>query len=481
MENRALKKYDYLHRLDATCDLLRDALSSGAKTLDELTEKWPGIKAGLAEEHGEEYLQNLFEVIFPEVAESLLKPKHLRETVKFAIALKKYCTDLGKYLDDGKPVVYNWPTLTPEIWFAMDIVPVFPIEGLAGLLSAIYTDGVEAEDDDVEKEGIAFHICTFNKGPLKAIEKGKLPKPDLIIKNSAPCDSSNLIYQYAAHLHKVPLLILDSPYYTDQRAFKYYTQNLKEMLADQEKVTGKRINVDKLRYHVDISNRQLKHMYALQHLRREIPCPDPGMLRFLDFGSLVLSGHSELVVDYLKLRYEIVKARHEKGETFLPPGKKEIRTLWSWGWVANMFYLPDWLEEEFGSTYMECQLSYLPADIVGYVDTTSLDSMLEGIAWRSMCFPMHRTAMSFSDVWVNDFVTIARSHRVQVALFGGNRACKHAWTLCKILSDALQEQLGIPTYIWENDVCDKRFMPHSKVKEQLSEFFNTIVQDDRKA
>jgi len=474
--NSSLIKYDYLRRLNVTCDLLRVALSSGAQTLPELVANWPQIKAELIKEHDEEYVQHLFELVFPEVAEALLNPKHLQPTIKFAIALKKYVLDLGKYLDEGKPVVYNWPTFTPEVWYAMGVVPVFPFEAFAGLLSGLYTDGLEAENDEAEKQGFAFHICSFTKGPIKAIEVGKLPKPDLIIKNSSPCDSSNLNYQYAAYVNKCPLLILDSPYYTNQRALKYYVQNVREMLEEGQKITGMKLDVDKLRYHCEISNRQMKYMYGLQRLRKEVPCPDPGMMRFLDFGTLVLCGHSDLVPAYLEQRYKEVKERHERGETFLPPGKKEIRTLWSWGWVANMFYLPHWLEETFGSTYMECQLSYLPEDITGFVDTTNLDTMLEGLARRSMNFVMHRTAMSYSDIWVNDFVTIARSHKVDVAIFGGNRACKHAWTLCKILSDALQEQLGIPTLVWEHDVCDKRFMPHSKIKELLTEFFTTVAQ-----
>jgi hypothetical protein len=476
MANRELEKYEFLQRLDVTCDLFAGMCSHGWFTPKELFANIDTLFDDIVKEHGHDrqYLQSVVDNVHPELAEALLKPKHDMDVVRFGKALKGYTTALNDHLAAGKPVVYSFPTLTSEIWYAMDIIPLH-FELLSGLLSGVYITGVEAEADAAAKEGFGDHICGFTKGPIKSIEMGLLPKPDILCKNGSPCDASNLNYVYAADLHNCPLLVLDSPYYSDDRALEYYTENIKEMIVQVEKITGHKIDEDKLRYHVDISNRQLKYYYALQDLRKETPCPDPGTLRFLDFGSLAICGHSEKVIDYCKGRYDRVKARVDKGETFLPAGKKEIRTLWTWGWIANMFYLPDWLEEEFASTYMECQLSYMPGDVVGYVDTTNLDTMIDGLAWRSLNFCMHKTAMSYSDIWVNDFLTVAQSYKADVALFGGNRACKHAWSLSKILSDVLLEKCDIPSFIWEHDVCDKRYTSHKATKAMLTEFFNSIA------
>lgn len=473
--NKELAKWDYLHRLDATMDILSAGLSAGMKTSGDLEVKRKEIIGTLSEFHEREYIEGLVQDIYPEVAEALFKPKHINSVIKFAYALKGYCNDLNDHIAAGKPIIYSFPVLPPELYFGMDLKFIVPFEAVAGLLSGLYMSGVEDTADAAEKDGFKEHICTFTKGPIKAMEMGLLPKPDVLIKNGSPCDSSNLNYLYAADVLDIPLLTVDSPYYTDKRAFKYYKENIREMLVDLEKITGHKMNEEKLRYHAEIANRQLEYLGKLQDMRRHRPCPDPGMLRFVDFASLVFCGHSEDWVEYNKFRYEEVEARHNKGETFLPEGKKEIRTLWTFGWVGNMFYLPDWLEENFASTYMECQLSYLPVATVGHIDTTNFETMLDGLSWKSFCFPMHRTAMSFSDVWVNDFYEIAKSHKVDVALFGGNRACKHAWSLSKILSDELLENLGIPSLIYEMDACDKRFAPHASIKETISEFFNSIA------
>ncbi|MBI5064243.1 MAG: 2-hydroxyacyl-CoA dehydratase, partial [Desulfatitalea sp.] len=223
-----------------------------------------------------------------------------------------------------------------------------------------------------------------------------------------------------------------------------------------------------------MGNRQLEYLYGLQELRRAVPNPDPGMHRALDLASVILSGTNEKMIDYIRTCYEEAKARHDQGKGFLPEGRKEIRTVWTWGFTPHMLYLPDWLEEEFGMTYLECGISNLPHEIVGYVNTGSVESMIEGLAWRSFNFPMARTSMGFSDLYVNDLLKVARAYKADAAVFSGHTACKHSWATAKMLGDTLLEDVGIPSFKWETDFLDKRFTPHSVAKTQLAEFFKTL-------
>ena len=176
-----------------------------------------------------------------------------------------------------------------------------------------------------------------------------------------------------------------------------------------------------------------------------------------------------------KVRHDEAAARHEKGLGFLPAGRKEIRTVWTWGFTPHMLYLPDWLEEEFGMSYLECGISTLPAEIVGYVSTASVESMIEGLAWRAFNFPMGRTSTGFSDVYVQDLVRVAKTYKADAAVFSGHTACKHSWAAVKMLGDVLQEDPGIPSFKWETDFLDRRFTPHSVAKKQLAEFFRTLL------
>jgi len=470
MERSSLERYEYIRRLDCTVDLFAAAIRTGATTPEELFPLVPGILAKMPD-----YYATLVPRAQAGIIEAILKPKNRNAVLTHVTALKQYLADLTRKLDEGQPAVYNFPGMTMEIFFAMDLVPM-PLEAFPLLLSVAYTDGVEQELDETEEEGFPGHVCGMQRAPIKAIQKGMLPKPDVFVKGAtAPCDSSNMAYQYAVERLNAPLLVVDSPYYSNARAFKYYLDNYMRMIEDLEKITGHTLDEGRLREHVEFGNRQLKYLYKLQELRRQIPCPDPGFHRGLDTASLMFCGASEKYVTYLQTCYEEAKQRHDAGETFLSEGKREIRTLWSFGFTPNMLYLADWLEDEFGSTYLECSLSNFPREVVGFVSTSNVESMIEGLAWRAFNFPMHRTVMGNSDVHVNDILTVAKAYRAEAAIFGGFQGCKYAWTLPKMLSDVLEEKAGIPSFVWETDVCDQRFTPHASVKEQLSEFFRTLV------
>ncbi len=467
--DKAIEKYEYLRRVDAICDLITGVLATGAQTPEELGEHLPGLLQMVPEYHA-----SLVPKVYPDLIEALIKPKNRNGIGMIILAIKEYLTDLAENIDEGRPLVSNFPFFTPEIFLSMGLVPCLS-EVIPFVTAIALTDGVIQELDEAERDGLPAHVCGFQKVPMKAIEKGLLPKPDLFITNTAPCDSSNIMYQFINKRLNVPVVMVDSPYYNNTKAFKYYFTEFKKMVEKLEKMTGCTLDEDRLRRHVIMGNEQLKYMYGLQELRKHIPCPDPGMHRVLDTVAVMMAGMNEKLVEYMRICYEEAKQRVEQGTTFLPEEKKEIRTLWSYSHLPNFLSLPSWLEDEFGSTFLECSLSILPAENVGYVDTASVESMLEGLAWRSFHFPMHRNVMGHTDVHVNDMLTVARAYHAQAALFGGNHTCKYAWTLPKIMSDVLEEELGIPSVTYEVDYIDARFAPHPSIRATLTEFFQTLI------
>jgi len=464
---RAISRYDYFRRVNALCELITGALATGAETPEALAGHLPGLLQALPEYHA-----SLIPRVYPDLIEALLKRKNRNAIGTFLLAFQQYLTDLTDGIDRGSPVVSNFPFFSPEIFLGMGLVPCLS-EAVPLIIALALTDGVAQELDETEREGLPGHVCGFQRVPMKAIEKGLLPKPDLFVTNTAPCDSSNIMYHYISERLRVPVVWVDSPYYNDARAFRYYLEEFRRMVEELERATGRTLDEDRLREHVEMGNEQLRYLYKLQDLRKHAPCPDPGMHRVLDTLAVMMCGVNRRMVEYTKTCYEEARARVERGTTFLPEGKREIRTLWTYSHLPNLLSLASWLEDEFGSTYLECPLSFLPGDRVGTVDTASVDSMLEGLAWRSFHFPMHRNVMGYSDVHVNEVVQIARTYHAQAALFGGNHTCKYAWTLPKILRDVLEDELGIPSLTYEVDYMDARFAPHASVKAALGEFFRT--------
>jgi benzoyl-CoA reductase subunit B len=460
---RMIDKYEYLRRTDALCDLIITATSSGAPTLEVLMANLPPLP---------EYHASLLPQIFPEFINSMLKPKNCKTMHAFGVAMKHYMAEFNQGMEEGKPLVDYFPCMTTEVLYSMGLNPI-SYEVIAILLTAAFIDGVEPELEMSEAQGFPVHVCGMQRAPVAALEKGLLPRPEVIIKTSAPCNSSNLVYQYAFEKLGIPTLILDSPYHNED-AVEYFTQEVKNVYADLQGMFNCEIDYDQLRERIGRSNEQLKYLYELQELRKLKPCPDPGMHRALDLGVLNMAGINEHFVNYMKVCYEEAKYRVDNNISLVPEGKKEIRTLWTWGLTAHMLPFYDWLEDEYGATYTECGITYFPAEHVGFIDPTDYDSIMKGLALRTFHYPMGRQAMGDSDVYVDDMVKIAKEYQADAAVFSGNQSCKHAWTAAKRISDSLMDEVGIPSLTWETDLIDKRFTSHAASKALLSEFFTTF-------
>jgi hypothetical protein len=128
------------------------------------------------------------------------------------------------------------------------------------------------------------------------------------------------------------------------------------------------------------------------------------------------------------------------------------------------------MEEAYGATYVTGFLTYWPP-MIGYVDTTNLDTMLEGLAWRSFNAPMQRQAMTHSQLWVQDILRVCREFKIDSLLLLGNRACKHFWAMHKLVAEPAKEELGSPSCTFEFEIHDSRIMPPLHVQKKAGHVF----------
>ena len=418
----------------------------------------------------EDYKAN-FDKVQTGLINTILKEKNRASARAFVSNIVDYTDWLNGMLDQGKMACYHYFPISVEIMLALDVAPIC-YEVACGLNAALYEDGAEAGIDRIEAEGHPDHLCSTQKGTAGYLLMGILPKPDVLIKTATPCDASNRLYEWTAHKFKAPLLTLETPYYRNERGIKYMLGEVKNMIAQLEKLTGRRLDEDKLREYCLIGNEAMDYFLKIQELKRTKPCPDTGWHRPADTIFMTQVG-TPMGAAYFKQLYEDVKARADRGEGVIPPDKEERRVVYGYTWEVYDLSFFDWLEETHGVTYMADTLTYLPPD-VGFVDVSNMDTMLEGLAWRTLQMPMGRQVMGFSDVWINDFTNQVKSFKADALIMGGHMACKHFWALNKLMSDKVKEETGVPTLRFEMDMFDKRFTPPSELRRIMTEFFNTL-------
>jgi len=437
----------------------------GLQSLDD----WGG-KEVVREILPENYQAN-FDMVQPELVNTILKEKNRRSASAFVNNIMDYADWVNQELDAGKLACYHYFPISVEIMLAMGVVPIC-YEVVCGLTSALYINGSEEGVDRIEADGYPDHLCSTQKGTAGFLLMGVTPKPDLLIKTATPCDASNKLYEWTAHKFKVPLVTLETPYYRNERGLNYMLTEIKGMVKELEKITGNTLSEEKLRTYCQYGNQATEYILKIQELKKRIPCPDTGWHRPADTIFMTQIG-TPMGARYFKELYDEVKERADQGRGVIPEGKKERRVVYGYTWEAYDLSLFDWLEEEHGVTYIADTLTYFSPD-VGLVDTTNVETMLKGLAWRTMQMPMGRQSMGFSDIWINDFVNIVKAYKADALILGGHVACKHYWALNKLLSDKVKEETGVPSLRFEMDMFDKRFTPPAELRRIMDEFFTTL-------
>ncbi len=418
-----------------------------------------------------EHYQTNFDMVQPDLIDTILKDKNRTTASAFVNNIMAYVDWVNAELDSGKPACYHYFPISVEIMMALDVVPIC-YEVLCGLSSALYIDGAEGAVDTIEAEGYPDHLCSTQKGTAGYLLQGIVPRPDMIIKSSAPCDASNRLYEWTAHYLQVPLIVLETPYYRNERGLRWMIGEIKRMIEQLEKLTGHILDEDRLREYCTLGNDLMRYYLDVQELKKAHPCPDTGWHRPADTIFLTQIG-TPMAVSYFQALHDEVKARVDSGRGVIPEGMTERRATFGYTWECYDLPLFDWLEDTHGVTYIADTLTYFPPD-TGLVDTTSIETMIEGLAWRMMQMPMGRQTMGFSDIWINDFLNIVKAYKADALILGGHMACKHFWALNKLLSDRIKEETGVPTLRFEMDMFDKRFTPPAELRRIMDEFFETL-------
>lgn len=418
----------------------------------------------------EEYQAN-FDTIQDNLITTILKDKNRGSASALMGNLLGWVDWANERLDEGKLACYHFNGSCVEIMLALDIVPIC-YENVCGVTSSIYTEGAEEGVDRIEADGYPDHLCSTQKGTAGFFLMGVIPKPDILVKPATPCDPSNRMYEWTANKYNTPLIVVENPYYRNERGLKYLTGELKRMAEQLEKLTGNTLDEDKLRKYCEYSNEAMHYILKIRELRKKSPCPDTGWHRPADTSVTGQIG-TPTCAEYFKRLYTDVKARADKGEGVIPEGMKERRVAYGNTWQSYDLSFFDWLEDEHGVVYIADLLTYFPSD-VGFIDTTNMETMFEGLAWKHMQYPMGRQIMGFSDVWISDYMTIVKGFKVDSLILAGHMACKQFWAVNKLLSDKIREEAGIPTLRLEWDIFDKRFLPPAELRRIMNEFFTTF-------
>ena len=191
--------------------------------------------------------------------------------------------DYYRAKETGKKVAWLNFATPPELFYAMDIVP-FVYDGLSSQTASV---GQSLEYIDIAEQFIPDHLCSDNKIHIGLTLSGDIPLPDVMVYPSSPCDSNRTALSALAEYCNIPSFCVDLPYYKNERALQYVTDEWKRLVAILEEITGNKLDIDKLRQVMEYSNLAHDYWLKLDEFRKLVPCPYTSMETLLDGGCLI--------------------------------------------------------------------------------------------------------------------------------------------------------------------------------------------------
>jgi hypothetical protein len=377
-------------------------------------------------------------------------------------------------LRHGDRIVIHEDMIPPELIKSMGLTP-FMAEMLGMTLPMIQPDAMEHYIDAAEGEGIPPDICSLPKNTMGLALKGHLPEALAIVTSNLPCDGGMASYSLIKKTVDVPMLYLDIPHnFKGERAEAYFAQELRRLIAWLEEHTPGRMDWERLRTFCRERNRMVELEMEVWDMIRMRPAPMAGEPVYLShlWHFNVTPGTPGATRAFERLR-NATRANLAEGIAAVP--NERFRALL---WNPPTFHFADifnWAERVYGVTLIMDSMSF---NRLPFIDTTTHEHMLRGIARNIMQGPMARHTRGPVANYLEDIFHIYTHFDLDMIWMAGHIGCKNTQAMNGILREKCREA-GIPLLIINYDLSDTRVVSHAGMKEQVHHFMENIMRAER--
>ncbi len=362
-----------------------------------------------------------------------------------------------------------------EVFRAMDIVPVMP-ENWSPVCAAtgLAPECIEA----AERMGYSRDLCGYLRNALGYIHHvmqkpdqpfGGLPAPDLIIAFGGGCIPAMKIFQAFGERFNVPTYVADGPQIPPEQltdeVISFGTERFWDFIHWLEGIAGKKLDMDRLKEVVRLSDRACELWDEIMDYRRHVPTPFSAAEIGAMFVMVVLPGTQE-AVDFLERFKQEVRERVENGVGCVP--EERFRLFWD--------NIPLWYNMGLFN-YFEKFNAVVVAETYSAAWSIRLDpdKPIESLVRKSMLsFPL------VSNVSMKNRIDMVldscRKYKIDGAILHSNKSCKPISLGQMDIKRALMEELEIPSVMFEADHMDVRNWSDAQVKNRLDAFMDMLEQ-----
>ena len=393
-------------------------------------------------------------------------------------------------------IVYHTGNDPIEIDYAMGLIPMFP-ENFSAACGATQlarplievSESMGAPEDlcSYFKNHYGFMKGTFTDEVNNALNRIRLPDPDLVVSNKNLCRLHPLWMKITAEHYNVPFFSLDAPvmpprydqneivfpelwgshyaHRVGKEAMDYCVAQLENYISFLEEHTGRRMDWDRLRETMVLADELYRLFQRILELRRTVPCPAGGEdMNTLVFYLVCLAGTPEALDAAREVAAE-VEERVAHGKGVVP--EERFRLIFDG--------IPPWFNmglfnyfHKFGAVSVE---EFYPRTWCGHVDP---NKPLESLALKYM---LSTTALASYTSARELTMDRTRNYKVDGAILWNLPTCRlMCSTSVPRAQNCLEVDCGVPALVLDADQVDPRRYSDATILSRIDAFMEMLEQ-----
>jgi len=344
-----------------------------------------------------------------------------------------------------------------EILNSMNVSGMF-IEFFGAMLSG---SGMSSKYLEIsESKGFSTDGCSYHRTIIGAAMEGIIPKPDVLIGASIPCNGGVKALKRIGEIFNKDVFILNIPIESTPDSVDYLTDQYKKMIEYIENETGRKLDYDKLKMTIKYNNQAREYLIEANNLCKNVPCP-ANSNDLKNFIMFVLLQGTEEGVEVAKLFRDEFKYRVENGLAGL--SEEKFRLMWIQNRIQFKTDLLNILEEKYGANIVIDELNHI------WWEPMDESQPLRSLAKRMITHPIVGPAERRLEV----ITQLAQEYKIDGAVNPAHLGCRQSAGARVLFKDALQK-IGIPLIHLDVDCVDERNYTSGQVITRMEAFLEML-------
>lgn len=359
-----------------------------------------------------------------------------------------------------------------EIYQAMGL-KWYTVELPANCMAMVDQHSLYKYLDLVQNNGLPDDTCSYTSQVPGVVFAGHSPRANTcLIGSNLPCESGASNYGIVQEVLGLPTYRLDVPYnFHEEAAIKTYVEDMKGLISFLEEHTGHKMDWDRLKTACERQNQLYEIELERWEMNRSPVPPVHGDVMWLSHLQWL---SNEAGSDYGLDLFQKFQKMGRKAYYFKEPAVNNMRyrvVMWSPPTFCYAHFW-NWLERCWGI----CVVNDMETFSTGrFIDTTSPDTMLEGLALQWCNAAMARHSRGPAENWLNDLNRTNEMYQPDFILNFNHIGCRSTMGLTGIFKEWSREK-NQPVCFVDYNMYDTRVVSRQEQRDQVNNFMLNVMK-----